>query len=203
MSKRKTIAVDIDDVLAASAEGWVNYSNQKWGTKLQVDDYDEDWAKMWGVDHQERLKRAQHLYRSGLVSTFQKIDEAKHVLEKLSKKYKLVITTSRVQAVQKDTLEWIDRYYKGLFDEVHLAGFFDGGHQDAYKMTKAELCKSIGADYLIDDHPKHCFAVAEAGMITLLFGDYVWNRNIKELPPGVIRVKNWQEVLEFFKNERS
>ena len=54
MTKRLTIAVDIDDVLARQVEGLVTFSNQRWGTVLTVDDYDEDWGVMWGVDLEER-----------------------------------------------------------------------------------------------------------------------------------------------------
>lgn len=197
MSK-KTIAVDIDDVLATSVESWISYSNKKWGTRLTVNDYDEDWAKMWGVDHQEGKKRASHLYQSGIVGTFNRFDDAEQILKDLAKKYKLVITTSRVLQVEKDTLEWIDRHYKGIFEEVHLARIFDAEHKEPIKMTKRELCETIGADYLIDDHPKHCFAVAEAGITALLFGSYAWNRGIKNLPKNVVRVHNWAAVEEYF-----
>ncbi|HJQ08525.1 MAG TPA: hypothetical protein VJ836_03545 [Candidatus Saccharimonadales bacterium] len=40
---RRIIAVDIDDVLSASAEGFVVFSNKQWGTRLTLDDYTEDW----------------------------------------------------------------------------------------------------------------------------------------------------------------
>lgn len=39
--------MDIDDVRAGQVEGLVAFSNQRWGTALTVDDYDEDWGVMW------------------------------------------------------------------------------------------------------------------------------------------------------------
>lgn len=201
MSK-KTIAVDIDDVLSASAEGWVAYSNKRWGTNLSPEDYDEDWAKMWQVDHAEDRRRANEFYQSGTVGTYSPFNGAKAVLEGLAEHYKLVITTSRVRYVQEDTLKWIETHYEGIFEEIHLAGIFDADHPDPLSLTKAGLCTSIGVDYLIDDHPKHCLAVAEAGIQTLLFGDYSWNRNIKPLPERVIRARDWQAVKKYF-DERS
>ena len=72
-----------------------------------------------------------------------------------------------------------------------------GTFQARLKATKADIVKQIGADYLIDDQPKHCFAAAEAGITSLLFGDYRWNRNVK-LPEGVVKVRTWHEVLEYF-----
>ncbi|HLA48993.1 MAG TPA: hypothetical protein VJY84_00415, partial [Candidatus Saccharimonadales bacterium] len=62
---------------------------------------------------------------------------------------------------------------------------------------KAEVCREIGADYLVDDQPKHCLAAADAGITALLFGDYKWTR-VNNLPKNVIKVRNWPAVLEYF-----
>lgn len=40
-------------------------------------------------------------------------------------------------------------------------------------------------------------AVAESNIQALLFGDYLWNK-ADNLPKNVSRVKNWQDVKEFF-----
>ena len=195
--KKPTIAVDIDDVLSASAAGWVAFSNAKWGTNLAVEDYDENWAKMWGIDHEEGKKRAHIIYRSGVVKDFDPYDEALPVVRKLAESHKLVIVTSRVSNVHKDTLEWLDKHYKGIFSEIHLAGFYEDQPKDAHIHTKAELCRKIGVDYLIDDQPKHCLATAAIGIPALLFGSYAWTP-VRDLPAGVTHVRNWQEVLEYF-----
>ncbi len=203
---RETIAVDIDDVLAAFAKGFTDFSNQKWGTHLTPDDYNEHWAVVWGVDEQEAKKRGKiiHANATKILGGLSHDPNAKSTLVKLAKKYKLVIVTSRRRAIQKDTLEWLDKHFKGIFAELHFAGIWDDLEKDLkfrLKATKAEIVKQIGADYLIDDQPKHCFAAAEAGIMSLLFGDYRWNRSV-QLPKGVIRVKSWQEVLEYFNNEK-
>lgn len=199
---KQTIAVDIDDVLSASAAGFVAYTNAKWGTSLGIDDYDEDWVKLWQVDHATGKIRAHEYYKAGVVNKYENFDEALPVLKKLSGRYDLVIATSRVIHVKEDTLEWLDRHYNGVFSAVHLAGIYDDLHEDAILRTKADLCKAIGANYLIDDQPKHCVAVAEIGITGLLFGDYSWNRRTK-LRPGMARVRNWQQVAEYFDGQPS
>ena len=201
-TKKPIIAVDIDDVLSASAAGFVAYTNTKWGTNLGIDDYDEDWVKLWEVDHATGKARAHEYYNAGVVSRYENFDEALPVLTKLSKDYGLVIATSRVIHVKEDTLEWLDRHYNGVFSAVHLAGIYDDLHEDAILRTKADLCKSIGAQYLIDDQPKHCIAVAEIGIKGLLFGDYSWNRQVT-LKPGMARVRSWQEVEKYFDGQAS
>jgi len=198
---RQTIAVDVDDVLAASAGDFVGFSNRRWGTRLTIKDYDERWAKMWRVDHTEELKRAKVIHETGVFRRFGNLERSNQVLTKLAQKYKLVITTSRSAQAGRDTEDWLERHYSGIFEEIHLSGFFDTVKPDSHERTKTDLCRSIGADYLIDDHPKHCLAAAGAGIMALLFGDYPWNRNVK-LPDNMIRVKNWRQVAEYFDSGR-
>ena len=65
--RRLRIAIDVDDVLAENAAGFVAFSNQRWGTTLQVDDYDEHWAKIWNVDNEEVERRAKEFHNSSLM----------------------------------------------------------------------------------------------------------------------------------------
>lgn len=195
--KWQTIAVDLDDVLSAGAQGFIDFSNRRWGTNLTVNDFTERWAEMWGVDLTEERKRAHTIYKSGAVRKFKQKDSAKPILAELAKDYKLVVLTSRVKRIEKDTREWLDEHFNGIFDEVHFSGFYDELTADSHIYTKAEISREIGADYLIDDQLKHCFAAAEAGINALLFGGYPWNKDV-DLPSSVTRVKNWQEVGEYF-----
>lgn len=201
--KRKTIAIDIDDVLAANAEGFAEFSNKRWGTHLKPDDYTEHWAEIWGVDSKEVEKRRDVIVKEKVFLKHRFFEEAKAVLEELAKSYKMVIVSSRGPRVQADTIDWINENFKGIFSEIHFARIWDRPIHilEQLKMTKAEVCQEIGADYLIDDQPKHCIAAARAGITSLLFGDYKWTK-INNLPKSVVRVKNWREVLEYFESSR-
>jgi 5'(3')-deoxyribonucleotidase len=200
--KKQTIAVDVDDVLAASAKGWIEYSNKHWGHTLTTEDYIEDWFTMWDVDDEEGRRRASELNAKAIVQNFEHFADAIAVLRKLAQKYRLVITTARVEQNRPHTLAWIDRYFGDIFEEIHLAGFFDQGHLNPLIMTKADMQRAVGADYMIDDQPKHCLAAAEAGIQAILFGDYGWNRDIGALPERVTRCKDWAAVQEYFDGAR-
>ena len=196
MSK-KTIAVDLDDVLSINVSAFLEFSNQRWGTSLTIDDFIEDWRTMWGVDTKTLQTRIQEWDNSKAQANYKHFVDAKGVLLKLKDHYKLIITTSRRNKVAQLTAEWVDKYFPGIFEGVHHAGIFDDHKEGAHLGTKAELCRQVEADFLIDDHPKHCFAVAEIGITALLFGEYPWSID-DNLPKGVIRTKNWQEVAEYF-----
>jgi 5'(3')-deoxyribonucleotidase len=195
--KKQTIAVDIDDVLADNAGGFIAFSTQRWGTHLSPEDYDERFAAMWEIDEHEAERRAVEFHGSGVIGRYRHDPGASPVLRELSKNYRLIVITSRRKQVAQESLAWLDRYYAGIFSDVHFAGMWDKADPLAHQATKAELSRELGADYLIDDQPKHCIGAAEAGLTALLFGDYKWNRHA-DVPTGVVRVKDWLAVEEYF-----
>lgn len=199
MLKKPVIAIDIDDVLAASAEGFVAFSNERWGMNLTVDDYDEHWGKMWQIEHdrEEIERRAAEYHTLGVVGKYQPRSEAEPVLNKLSRRFDLVVVTSRRRMIASETEAWLKGHFPGVFAAVHYAGMWDDDHPNRYDATKTELCREISASYLIDDQLKHCLAAAEAGIPAVLFGRYAWNR-VDQLPPHVTRCENWDQVQDYF-----
>ena len=202
--KKPVIAIDVDDVLADNAKGFIEFSNKRWGTNLDVDDYSEHYDEMWQIDHMEAEQRINEFYNSGYISNYDHRSSAGSVLEKLKDNFDLLIITSRRVGSKSATVEWIHAKYPGIFDEqnVHFAGFFDSDDIADHLIThtKGEISKNLGADYIIDDQLKHCIAAAEHGLQALLFGNYPWNQ-VDDLPTNVQRVLDWSEVLEYF-NER-
>lgn len=200
--KRKIIAVDLDDVLAANAEAFVAYSNERWGTRLQVDDFTEHWGELWQIDHDEVVKRSEDYHTSGTVMTYRHFPEAKPVLARLSEDYRLILVTSRRRLIEKETRDWINQFFPGYFEDLIFAGFYDDTtNKNPYAQTKAEIIRHLSVDFLIDDHPKHCIAAVKAGIPALLFGDYGWNRDI-EIPQHVTRVRGWRDIERYFEKSK-
>lgn len=203
--KKPIIAVDIDDVLANNAAGFVAFSNDKWGTKLTVDEYEEHWARVWGIEHdlKELTRRRDTFVGSGVHRNFSSVDSAHDVLRRLSSRYELHVVTSRLLTMKDDTSQWLTEHYSDVFSDqtIHYAGIWDTLTSNSHNATKADIVHTLGAYYLIDDQLKHCEAVAETGRVALLFGDYRWNQ-AKHLHPNIIRVKNWQEVEGYFSEAR-
>jgi len=197
---RKTIAVDIDDVLAANAEGFTAYSNKTWGHTLTSDDYTEEWAVVWGVSLEEAKRRTEAFHLAGVVGEYRHFPSALPVLRHLRKDFDLIVVTSRRSVLKPETDVWLERYFPGIFKAIHFAGIWDGEHHmaQALKQNKAGLCKELGAQYLIDDQLKHCVGAVECGMGALLFGDYRWNQLDKPLPAGITRTADWLAVQEYF-----
>jgi len=196
-ANKPLIAIDVDDVLAVHAQEFVNYSNKKWGTNLKVGDYHDHWAEIWQVDWDETQRRLHGYLNAGQFAKYKTVNDADIALKKLKKRYKLAVLTARQQSLAEDTKAWIAKHFMDTFDEIHFAGVWDLSLKEAVNRDKTAVAQQIGAEYLIEDQLKYALPVAKAGIEVLLFGDYPWNQ-ADRLPKGVTRVKNWQEVLEYF-----
>jgi uncharacterized HAD superfamily protein len=199
-ASKPIIAVDIDDVIVSEAEFVIEYSNKNWGHSLSLDDYREHWGEMWQVGSKEVERRADILHAPGIIQKYRLLEDAHAALNKLSKGFTLIILTSRRKMVEKETREWLSDNFGDIFDKVHFTGFWDTITEESHLLSKADLAKDLGVSYLIDDQPKHCFGAAKHNVKAVLFGNYAATRHIN-LPTGVTRCNNWQEVLEYFENE--
>jgi uncharacterized HAD superfamily protein len=193
----KTIAIDIDNVLAASAESFVVISNRLFGDHITVADFNEDWQKMWGVDHEEAERRGEVLRENKYQKDYSPVNGAMLAINELGKKYKLVLVTSRRKFAEELTRNWLKQHFEYHFDKIVFADFWDDAKnsKDGHLRHKGDLFTQVGADFVIDDQLKHCVAAAEQDVQAILFGDYSWNQT-DELPDGIIRCKGWPDVLE-------
>jgi uncharacterized HAD superfamily protein len=199
---KQIIAVDIDEVLADTAEGFIAYSNDNFGTNLKTGDFTEHWMDLWQVDHKEMERRARQFHHSGAVSQYTFKEHAKPVLEKLKDNYLLIVITSRNSRIIKETHAWVDEHFAGIFDDIKFAGIFDGPfNEEMLHKTKGELFASNQVNYVIDDQLKHCLAAAKLGVNSILFGDYSWNQ-AEDLPKLITRCSDWLAVEEYFDARR-
>jgi hypothetical protein len=72
--------------------------------------------------------------------------------------------TARRQEREALTKQWIENTFEGMAIDVH----FSEAHKDESKMTKGQICKHIGASYLIDDNVGHCESALSEGVTPLL-----------------------------------
>lgn len=203
MLHKPVLAIDIDDVLAANADGFVRFSNERWGTNLTVEDYDEHWGSLWQITQEEVQRRAIEYHESGAIGRFKTIPSAETILRGLHDRYKIIAVTSRRIMVEPETRAWLESHFADIVDEVRFAGFYDdlAKLSEGWAKTKADILTSIEARFFIDDQLKHCLAAAEAGINVILFGSYPWNQ-ADLLPANVTRCATWQEVSEYFKGAK-
>jgi uncharacterized HAD superfamily protein len=190
---RPVIAVDIDDVLLPYGAGLLDYSNQKYKTKLEYNSVTSlDFSESLEITAEDFLEHLFDYVKNHQIKLTPNQGSQK-VLNYLKNNYRICIITFRSPPLYKTTHSWLDRHFPGVFDEViMLGGKIFGEHK-----SKAEICQEIGASWLIEDQLKVAVEAAQSGINVLLFGDYPWNK-LDRPPKNMTRVKNWQEVLEYF-----
>lgn len=190
---KQLIAIDLDDVIVNHYETVVEFHNSRYGTNHTLKDYISDhWGEVWGTDHAETERRATEFAALGVVGRLIKAG-ATEAIHALSKNYDLAIVTVRRKVNVEPTLAWVDQNFPGVFRTVRFVPIWE----EENCPSKADVCKEIGASYLIDDSSKHCRLAAEAGIHAVLFGDFAWNQ-VDVLPEGVTRCNDWPAVLEYF-----
>jgi 5'(3')-deoxyribonucleotidase len=196
---RKIIAVDIDDVLASINETMRLFINEYYGANHTSEDYAVDgqywgyWEKIWNVSDEEGKQRYEAFIRSDAFRQAATHEGAVDVINRLKQNYELVVVTAREDFHVEGTHMWLNQQFGDTFKRVEFVPLWSTDR----KFTKGEICKVIGAGYLIDDNVEHCNLAAEEDVQALLFGEYGWNRNQK-LHKDVLKVKDWHAVAEYF-----
>ncbi len=197
--KKQIVAIDIDDVLSDESEAVRAFINKTYGTNHTAKDYLIRapywgfWERVWGVDEKEGKIRHEAYITSGVKASLKVIPGAIPIIKALKKHYDLVVVTSRDKRLSDLTERWLEKHFPTTFKSIEFVHVWSDDNQS----SKAIICKSIGASYLIDDNLEHCTLVAQEGITSLLFGEYGWNKS-EHLPRNVLRVKNWQEIGAYF-----
>lgn len=201
---KKTIAIDIDDVLADSTDALRLTVNNKLGIQLEPHHYKVNgpywqyYEHVWEnnglndkIKHTE-LEADMINDQSHVVPVVGSID----ALRKLSKNYNIVLVTARNPLWNKATRVWLDSHFKGSFIDLHVLG----NHKIVESpRSKGEVCAEVGASWLVDDNPQHCLSAVDYGVDAILFGEYGWHF---DAPDHLSRCKDWPAVLEYFDGQQ-
>jgi len=191
---REVIAVDIDEVLFPFVQEFVAYDNQRSGGELAASDFFcYRFEHVLDISLEEAVQRV-YSFNGAPHDHISPIAEAQEAIAQLGQSYDLSVVTARHPQFEANTERWLNRYMGGFFSEVVHVGYAAVMERP---QRKVDVCQRLGAVALIDDSVEHVSECAEAGLEGVLFGDYEWNQ-VKELPGGVTRCKDWRAVLEYF-----
>lgn len=198
---KKTIAIDIDDVVADTTEALRITANELLPSNLQLSkerykvkgEYWGYYESVWRANKVDELVSFERLHDDMAVSQdhVNVIVGAEAALKQLSEKYLLVAVTSRRVQWVNSTHEWLEKQFPGYFRDVVFVH-----HDNSDGRTKGDVCRDIGATWLIDDNPEHCLTAEKAGTQPILFGEYGWTE--PGLSKGFVYCKDWWAVLEYF-----
>lgn len=174
------IGVDIDGVISDSYPAWLGELNQYYGKNITVlEDYEMhlvfdvpgDDMNNFFVQNVERLLAIPH-----------PIKGAKRGIECLLQAgHEVVYLTARSPEEEEFTLCWMKK--NGIpYEQILFSG-----HK-----SKVDLVKQWKLDLFIEDYMVNAKAIAELGIPVLLLNA---SYNQGELPQGVLRCQEWQEIV--------
>ncbi len=193
------IAIDIDDVIADSTETLRVRVNKRTGAQLGPEHYKVPNQGYWG--YYERIWKSHGIDINYSDLEKEMEEDQSHVpllagaafaLGELSKKYQWIIITSRPHTWEPKTKEWLKTQLGDIFVSIHFT------EKDDEKKSKGQLCKELGAEWLIDDNIEHCQSAKNEGIKAVLFGDYGWHH---EAPADLVKCKDWPALLEYLNEQ--
>lgn len=184
------IAVDVDDVLADTLVSFIEFYNQHYQAKHQYTDFlTYNFEDVLKLDTRQVQERILAFYNSSY--DIQPVSGAKEALSELSKSHRLEVITARVAGLENITARWIEKYFPGIFSGLHF------GHNHFVgcgRKTKAEICREIGAKWLIDDIVENLIPCEASGVKPIVF-DRPWNREHLQCQK-FSRASEWATVRE-------
>lgn len=197
LPEKIVVAVDVDEVLGNFVSALNRFIADRYSVKHSVSEYHVyEFFKIWNCSRDEADIRVHEFFKTSYFKTgIHPIPGAQQALHKLSRFCNLSIVTSRQNAIKDHTIEWIEKHYPGLFQEIHFGNHFA---LDGESRPKSEICRSLGAKVLIDDNPRYAIECAEIGIRVLLFdyeNSYPWCKTESvSQHPLVTKVHDWEEV---------
>jgi uncharacterized HAD superfamily protein len=184
------IGIDFDDVIADSMQVVVDLHNREYSTSYSKEDAASFYLEeIWGGAKEEwEEKLAEFLSTkyladlnpmAGILSAMELLKENGHELYIISGR-----SGKQVAAAEK----WIELHFPTTFNDVYCEHSSVG----VDPLTKAERCKELGIDLMIEDSMHSARECAAADIRVFLF-DQPWNRG--DLLPNMTRVSSWDEIV--------
>lgn len=191
------IASDIDAVLGDFLSMYLKYRNDTYNTNWQRDQfYTYVWSEVFQESKEQMYSILSDFFHSDYINAIEPMPGAVEGIERIGKKNKILVVTSRPRLIADATYDWLNKYFPDKFEKVFFSNQPSYG---SFGSTKGEICKQVRADMFIDDQFHYCDECNDEGVESLLY-DNPWNQGV-DLPKHITRVKNWGEIVKIVANK--
>ena len=188
----KIAGVDIDGVLAAYPEHYINYVNKELGTDFKVNQVkDYDLYNSLPIPEDIALDLKDSFRQSGQNRTIPVLEGAKKFLQELRRRdYKIVLLSARpykqYRRIFADTQTWLNE--NGL---VHDAILWD---EDKCGRLVREFGKE-NVSFFVEDHIGNANSIADKVLCPVFLFNRSYNKDKLE-KKGVYRVDTFSQIIE-------
>ena len=182
------IAIDLDDVLSNTYEVFIEFINERIETPIRFNDMiNYHLHEILKISRGKEIEAIREFDNSKFFDMIEKKEGSSEAIKDLKKKYELAVITSRPLDIRNQTVNWINKH----FPEIKNVYFINKDYYNETK-SKAEICKEINAEIIIEDNLDYAKECLKENIRVLLF-DCPWNRK-NNLGKGIIRVHSWDEI---------
>lgn len=195
------IAVDVDEVLAQFLSQLILFHNDTYNSTLKLSDFfSYHFADVWGGSNEESNAKVAAFLQSSYFEDLPVVPGAYEVLSKYVGRCRFVVVTSRQLFLKDATEAWLAKHFPDVFSEVHFGNHYG---TEGRKISKGEICTSLGAIALIDDsavYAAECSKLLPNVFLFDLNSQYGWSKMKSEVPANVSVCQSWAMVDEQLNN---
>ncbi len=193
-----TIAVDLDETLSNTMQAFFSLHNWYIGWKHfkreEITQYhisQIQWVLLTDAE-QGAMTHKMFLEHPDIVLPI--AGSLERLQERRAQGHRLYVVTWRPLIFEDLTRARVEKYFEGIFEDVFMCNYFFNQPVDGPQVSKAEYCKRINANVMIDDDRNYAIDTASHGIETFLI-DRPRNQEIDvALYPAMKRVFGWDEI---------
>jgi uncharacterized HAD superfamily protein len=198
----RRIYVDMDDVLCATAEGFLSLLNRSFDRSVAFEEIVSfDLSRSFDLSQAELQDFMERAHQDDVLSELDPIPGAlEGVMDWTRRGYEVEVVTGRPPSTESVSRQWLDKFEVPYESLTFLAKYSDMHSEEDVRRAKP-LSALSGDDYCLAIEDSRDMAHYLAGTLGLSVAlmDRPWNRNgDAPLPAGVVRCQGWAEVVERF-----
>lgn len=190
-----TLVVDLDHTLSNLLECAAEWHKTEHGSKINVQDVTSgSWASFWGKD--DAASKTHQFYESKQFETeLAPVTGATEVLKPLRKYFSLLAISDRPRFVERQTREWLDHHFSGVFDKLV---FVDGDKAEQFVARKKELYDELKVKIAVGTDANVLVEAAVDVEHVVVIGSLPWTKKVEEFPQSVTQATDWSGAKQVF-----
>lgn len=184
--KRMNLCIDIDGTMTEPYY-WLERANAYFEARLKPEDIKVyEIHKLFNVE-ESAYKEFYRQFGKALHRESEIRFGAREAINRLYYYHQIHFVSAREERMREITMEWFKKHEIQM-DSITFLGC-------PYKVCKAE---ELECDIFIEDSYDNALQLSEAGFDVLLM-DCTYNKGA--LPPNIIRVKSWHQIVKIIENQ--
>ena len=187
------IGIDIDEVIAEFVKSYILLLKER-GIFVNYEDViNYHFWESFPITKEEDERYIKEFFNSHHFDEIKLVDGSQSSINFLSKNHEIYFITSRPSSIKEKTCQFIHANFS--LSELNI--FFSGDFHLGNGKTKAEICRELHIDLMIEDNKNYALDCAKNGIKVILLGR-PWNKDFKG-HKNISKVDSWSEILEEIK----